>query len=217
MSVTIVKLGGSLARSPLRETWLAALVGWGRPLIVVPGGGPFARAVQDAQEAMGFDDVAAHHMALLAMEQYAVSLAARSDILLLSRSRRAIDEALQAGKIPVWLPTDMVLGAADVPASWDVSSDSLAAWLSGICGARRLLLVKSCDLVAPASAEKLAADQIVDPFFPFFAARSGADVWLAGPAALAGASEALRGGGMPGMAVHPNRGMFESHHMATGS
>lgn len=201
MSVTIVKLGGSLAHSPQREAWLTVLVGWGGPLILVPGGGPFAFGVRAAQEALGFDDGAAHHMALLAMEQFAIVLGTHSDVFTLTRSHRAMDEALRRGKIPIWLPTDMVLDASDVPASWDVTSDSLAAWLAKACGARRLLLIKSCDPMAPVSAHGLAADRVVDPLFPCFAAQSDADIWLAGPASLAGAGGILQRGGMPGAAV----------------
>jgi aspartokinase-like uncharacterized kinase len=201
LSVTIVKLGGSLAYSPQREAWLATLAGWGGPLILVPGGGPFAQGVRAAQKAIGFDDNAAHRMALLAMEQFAVLLGTYSDVFAFAKSCRAMDEALGRGKIPVWLPSDMVLGSPDVPASWDVTSDSLAAWLAKACGARRLLLIKSCDPVAPVSACRLAADHIVDPLFPGFAAQSQADIWIAGPAALAGACDLLRHGGMPGAAV----------------
>jgi dihydroneopterin aldolase len=201
LTATIVKLGGSLARSPQREAWLATLIAWGGPLIVVPGGGPFAMSVRRAQDSLGFDDAAAHRMALLAMEQFAIALGAHSDVFVLAASCGAMDDALQAGKIPIWLPSAMALAAANLPASWDLTSDSLAAWLAGIYGARRLLIIKSCDVAAPVSARELAADRIVDPLFARFAAESRADVWIAGPAALAGAAEILRGGGMPGAGV----------------
>jgi len=201
LNVTIVKLGGSLAHSPQREAWLAALISWGGPLILVPGGGPFADGVRNAQNALGFDDAAAHRMALLAMEQFAIVLGAHSDAFVLAGSLAEMNSALEAGKIPIWLPSHMALIADDLPASWDVTSDSLAAWLAGTYGARRLLLIKSCDSRAPVSARDLAADQIVDPLFPRFAAQSHAEVWLAGPASLPGASEILQRGGMPGAGV----------------
>jgi aspartokinase-like uncharacterized kinase len=201
LSVTVVKFGGSLAQSPQRKAWLDALVSWGGPLILVPGGGPFAEGVRNAQNVIGFDDAATHRMALLAMEQFAIALGAHSDAFVLAGSRGEMERALKAGKIPIWLPAQMALGALDLPASWDVTSDSLAAWLAGTCGARRLLLIKSCDLMPPVSARELAEDQIVDPLFPRFAARSRAEVWLAGPASLPGAVEMLRRGEMPGAGV----------------
>ena len=67
--------------------------------------------------------------------------------------------------MPVWLPTRMVL-EADIPASWEVTSDSLAAWLAAKLGARRLLLVKHVDAGAQAvRVQDLVARGIVDPAF----------------------------------------------------
>ncbi|WP_026608558.1 hypothetical protein [Methylocapsa acidiphila] len=201
MSLTVVKFGGSLLKSPYRAAWLAALAAWGGPLVLVPGGGLFADGVRNAQNAIGFDDASAHRMALLAMEQFAIALGAHSDAFVLAGSRPEFETALKVGKIPIWLPSQMALADPTLPSTWEMSSDSLAAWLAETCGADRLLLIKSCDLTPPLSARELAEDQIVDPLFPRFAARSRAEVWLAGPASLAGAVETLRNGGMPGANV----------------
>ncbi|HUB65630.1 MAG TPA: hypothetical protein VL996_14500 [Methylocella sp.] len=196
--VTIVKLGGSLAQKPQCAAWLEALAAWGGPLILVPGGGPFADSVRAAQAAMRFDDATAHRMALLAMEQFGIALAAHASLFALAASRDELDSILQAGRIPVWLPARMVLAAPELSQTWDVTSDSLAAWLAGIWGARRVLLIKSCDIEAPVSVHELAAATIVDPLFPRFAAESHAEVWLAGPASLSGAARLWQSGGMPG-------------------
>jgi len=199
--VTIVKLGGSLAHTPQFAHWLEALAAWGGPLILVPGGGAFADCVRVAQGTMGFNDTAAHRMALNAMGQFGIAIAAHSDAFTLAASRHDLDSALSAGEIPVWLPEKMVLGALDVPACWEVTSDSLAAWLAWTYRARRLLLIKASDLAAPGTVRDLATDKIVDPLFPRFAAQSHAEVWLAGPGSLAGASFILQRGGMPGIRV----------------
>ena len=196
--VTIVKLGGSLAHTPHCAAWLEALAVWGGPLILVPGGGPFADCVRAAQAAMRFDDAAAHRMALLAMEQFGVALAAHAQVFALAASREELTSSLRTGRIPVWLPAKMVLAAQDVPETWEMTSDSLAAWLAGNFGADRLLLIKPRGLKAPVSAQDLAADKIVDPLFPRFAAQSHAEVWLAGPASLDTAAHLLQCGGMPG-------------------
>lgn len=201
MSALIVKFGGSLAASPLREAWLAAFLAARVPLILVPGGGPFAQAVRAAQKAIGFDDQVAHRLALLAMEQFAHVLAAFSGAFVACGSILAMDEVLRLGQIPIWLPSAMALAAPDVPASWAMTSDSLSAWLAAAYGARRLLLIKSCDPMPPVSTERLAADGIVDPLFPSFAGKSGAEIWIAGPAAAQSAAALLHQGGMPGMAV----------------
>lgn len=201
LSVTIVKLGGSLAHTPQCTAWLEVLAAWGGTLILVPGGGPFADGVRVAQAAMRLDEATAHRMALLAMEQFGIALAAHARVFALADSRDELDSALHARAIPVWLPAKMVLAAPEVPETWEMTSDSLAAWLAGIFGARRLLLIKSLDLKGPAPADELAAGKIVDPMFPRFAAASRAEVWLAGPASLAGALRILQCGGMPGTKI----------------
>jgi dihydroneopterin aldolase len=202
LSLVVAKLGGSLADSPQRDAWLAALAASAGPLILVPGGGPFARAVRAAQASMRFDDIAAHRLALLAMEQFGVVLAAaHSDRYTLASSRRDIEAAIEAGRIPVWLPSAMTLAAPEIPASWDATSDSLAAWLAGAFAARRLLLIKSCDLAGPVSLIQLAAGNIVDPLFPRFAARSGALISVAGPASLPFAKAVFQSGETPGARV----------------
>src|SRR5262249_61777141 len=57
-------------------------------------------------------------------------------------SAAAIRRALRDSSVPVWLPTRMALAADNVPCSWNVTSDSLAAWLARRPGARHVLLVK---------------------------------------------------------------------------
>lgn len=184
MSLLVAKLGGSLSGTPQLDRWLAALAAAPTPLIIVPGGGPFARKVRQAQIETGFDDREAHRRALLAMEQFAAVLASRSDRLLLAASRGELKAAIGAGRIPVWLPCAMALAAPEIPASWDATSDSLAAWLAGACAATRLLLIKSVDVAGPVTLRALAAGGIVDPLFPRFAERSGAKIAIAGPSAL---------------------------------
>jgi 5-(aminomethyl)-3-furanmethanol phosphate kinase len=199
--VIIVKIGGSLAHGRQCAAWLDVLAAWGGPLILVPGGGPFADCVRTTQATMRFGDATAHRMALMAMEQYAVALAAQAPVFALAASRDELDGALRAGQIPIWLPTKMILAAPEVPETWELTSDSLAAWLAGILGARRLLLIKSVDQTVPVTASDLAANKIVDPLFPRFAAQSRAEVWLAGPASLARALRILQSDGMPGTKI----------------
>ena len=70
MRPAVVKLGGSTASAAGMDAWIAALAGSGLPLVIVPGGGPFADQVRQAQKRLGFSDGAAHAMAILAMDQF---------------------------------------------------------------------------------------------------------------------------------------------------
>ena len=198
--VMVVKLGGSLAGSAELTGWLRALDAAAMPWVIVPGGGPFADAVRLAQAKIGFDDVAAHEMAMLAMKQYGVALASLCARAVLAASEAEIAAAFARGLLPVWTPGAMALAAPDIPASWDITSDSLAAWLAGRIGAKHLLLVKQ---VNPASTRlaDLTLAQTLDPAFGGFLARSGVPASVAGPADLPGAAQALASGNVPGMPI----------------
>jgi 5-(aminomethyl)-3-furanmethanol phosphate kinase len=198
----IVKLGGSHAFSQHLTAWLDALLLAAGSVVIVPGGGPFADAVRTAQPEMRFDDRAAHRMALLAMEQFGCALVGLRPSLTLAESAGDIRAALRAAAVPVWTPTRMILEAKDVPWSWDVTSDSLAAWLAGTLGAKLLLLVKSSEAPrGPVPAGDLAASGIVDPLFPRFLATSGAQAYLAGPSDHAAFATAVRCGEMVGAKI----------------
>ena len=198
----VIKLGGSYASSAQRDNWLDAIDRCAGQAVLVPGGGPFAAAVRAAQRELGFDDSAAHHMALLAMEQYGRALASGRPRFKLASSAEEIHHVLADGGVPVWAPARMVLAAKNLPESWDLTSDSLAAWLAGALGVSRLLLVKQvAGSLACCSAAELAAAGVVDPLFPRFLGASGAEAYIAGPAHRAVAAAAIRRSGPPGSRI----------------
>ena len=172
----VVKLGGSLAKARTLNGWLTALGrGKGR-VVVVPGGGAFADTVRGEQDRLQFSDRAAHRMALLAMEQYALALADICPEMTLCAGEKDMRDALAVGSIPVWLPTTMALADPEIPESWDATSDSLAAWLARRIGAGRLILVKSTAAPRPLEPVALAERGLVDRVFPRFFA--GAELTL---------------------------------------
>ncbi len=164
----VAKLGGSVAKGQTLRDSLAVLARGGGRLVVVPGGGAFADVVRQQQAHLRFSDRAAHRMAILAMEQYAWAIADMRPELVPCARESSMRDALARGLIPVWLPSEMALADADVPESWEVTSDSLSAWLAGRLGARRLVLVKSASAPQPLDPELLAARGLVDRFFPRF-------------------------------------------------
>jgi aspartokinase-like uncharacterized kinase len=175
MTVRVVKLGGSLAHSDELPKWLdvVATNGAGR-VVLVPGGGPWANQVRAAQKREGFDDRVAHRKALRAMEQFGKSLAGMRANLVPSSSLAEIHEVLHGYGIPVWMPFDMVVADKSIPESWDITSDSLAAWLAGGLNASALLLVKSLKIDGPQpGVEEMMRRGWVDPAFAKFT--SGVD------------------------------------------
>ena len=177
--LVVLKLGGAQARRGRLGEWLDAAARCAGRLVVVPGGGPFADVVRAMQAEIGFDEAAAHEMA---MSQFGRALVSLRPGFELAASGEALQEALARGVTPVWSPERMALEAGLAP-SWDLTSDSLAAWLAGRLGAERLILVKHGEA---ASAAELARRGVVDPLFPAFLARSGARAFLAPPDAAQG-------------------------------
>ncbi|MBP0588486.1 aspartate kinase [Paraburkholderia sp. LEh10] len=165
----VVKIGGSLSRDPLLEDWLAHLseFGGGR-VVIVPGGGRFADQAREHQDIWRFDDVAAHNMAVLAMAQYALMMQGLCRRLVIAATDAQIRAALHAGRVAVWAPLDLLFQEANRLTSWEVTSDSLAAWLANRLNAERLVVVKSCEIEPWRSIEECAALGIVDPSFVRF-------------------------------------------------
>jgi aspartokinase-like uncharacterized kinase len=136
--LTVVKVGGGIGDDALPG--VCAALG-GRPsLLVVPGGGRFADAVREADRRFGLSDETAHRMAILGMEQFGHLLGD-----LIPGAELCSDlERIATDRTSVLLPAALPL---DLPASWDVTSDSIAAWVARKVGAGRLVLVKAVAVV----------------------------------------------------------------------
>jgi aspartokinase-like uncharacterized kinase len=153
----VVKVGGGMladAGTLDRVLETIAAHGPGRA-VVVPGGGPFADAVRDVARRLAVGDDSAHWMAILAMEQYGNLIAGRLAGAVVARDAAAVAAALRERAIPVVAPHAWMREADPLPHSWDVTSDSIAAWLAGAVGARLLVLVK------PAAGD---IDELADPW-----------------------------------------------------
>ncbi|MDO9326470.1 MAG: uridylate kinase, partial [Methanoregula sp.] len=131
-----------------------------RPLLVVPGGGFFADAVRQARVA----DDAAHWMAIAAMEQYGWFIASHG---METTALISVPE-----KTRVFLPYASMRQRDPLPHSWDITSDSIAAWVAAELGIE-LLVLKSVDGISVNGIlqERVAIpieNDTVDPFFiPF--------------------------------------------------
>jgi probable H4MPT-linked C1 transfer pathway protein len=141
----VVKIGGGLLSNPRHlDQVLSAVCAAARAhrLLVIPGGGPFADTVRSLERQLPLSDDAAHWMAVLGMDQYAHLITARLDGASFSETPHEIAWALDRGKVPVLAPSRWLRAADPLPHAWDVTSDSIAAWVAGRVGARQLVLVK---------------------------------------------------------------------------
>ncbi len=142
---TVVKVGGGLlGHDGCLDAVLSALTDMarGERLVIVPGGGPFADTVRAQDAACHLSDDAAHWMAVLAMDQYAHLIVSRMRGAVLVSDAAGMSAVFDQDQVPVLAPYAWLRRDDPLPHSWQVTSDSIAAWLARALGARRLLLVK---------------------------------------------------------------------------
>jgi aspartokinase-like uncharacterized kinase len=131
----VVKLGGSLmhrARELVKEIVLYSNLK-GENILIVPGGSIFAdaiRRINPSQEA-------AHWMAVLAMEQYGYYLGDGSEARLID------DLSIEDSGTCILLPYQLLKKKDELPHTWKVTSDTIAAWVAKQLDAR---LIKATDV-----------------------------------------------------------------------
>jgi 5-(aminomethyl)-3-furanmethanol phosphate kinase len=126
----VMKIGGSLidqvpgiARALLSSTC---------PALIIPGGGPFT----DLVRTLNATDKESHWMAILGMEQYGWYIASFG-------IRPGHD--LQVPEHPtVLLPYALMQKEDPLPHTWDITSDTIAAWVAHCLGLD-LVILKSVD------------------------------------------------------------------------
>jgi aspartokinase-like uncharacterized kinase len=144
----VIKVGGSLARDAQRLRTLCVelgKVGEHFRFIVIPGGGEFADAVRTADSRFLLRSDVAHRMAVLGMDQYGLLL---SNLIPDCRTALSLGVARGlsgSGRVVILLPSHLVFRARSLKASWDVTSDSIAAYVAGRLGTKKLVLLTDVD------------------------------------------------------------------------
>jgi aspartokinase-like uncharacterized kinase len=170
MSPTVVKVGGSLFDVPDLGTRLS---GWlaqqrqasGRSLVLVPGGGATADVVRALDRSHGLGEERSHRLALQAMAFNAHFLANLIERAAVVADAEALRRSLDQGLVPV-LDAAAFLAADDVlPHTWAATSDSVAARLAALLGARELVLLKSTPPPPVADWEEAGRLGFVDSVF----------------------------------------------------
>lgn len=164
----LCKLGGSLLRNVELASRLTALFDM-HPLTrftVLTGGGQAADLVRHWAERFSLNDIASHELAIAAMDFNAELLSKLFPSWSVAARRDEWAHACDTSTHPTllspaaFLRAEESLAGEELPRSWDMTSDSLAAWLAGRLGCDELWLLKSC----PAPSADDPGDA-VDPLF----------------------------------------------------
>ena len=128
----VVKLGGSLihrAKEIVKE-----IVDYSdasdQAILIVPGGSVFADTVRKVNAS----DEASHWMAILAMEQYGYFIADGS------KARIVDNISIEDIGAYILLPYALLKNKDELSHTWDVTSDTIAAWVAHKLGARFIKL-----------------------------------------------------------------------------
>ncbi len=143
----ILKIGGSLTEEPSSLRKLCqevSEIAKNHELAVVPGGAEFADTVRKFDNKHGLSKVAAHKMAILAMDQYGLFL---SDIIPDSYVSYVLQKAINSekGRLQIFLPSQLMFQDDSLENSWNVTSDTIAAYIAGKLHAKKLVLVTDVD------------------------------------------------------------------------
>lgn len=154
----MVKLGGSLT-SKIPEI-VAILRDSGLDILLVPGGGSAA----DAIRVQNLADDAAHWLAIDAMEE--------TGRLIESCGVSGMNVLQPPKGLKVLFPASLLRMHDPLPHSWDVTSDTIAAWVAKSIGCD-LIVLKSVDgirqggVVIPRLRQPVDCDEVDPCFLPY--------------------------------------------------
>ncbi len=143
----VLKVGGSLTKKPNKLKKLCIKLGeWAKEkrLTIVPGGGEFADVVRCLDKTFKLSALKAHEMAILAMDLYGLFLSSLTPNSQPVKSLKECAKLSCKGVLPIILPYETCV-KADFKPSWDVTSDTLSAYIAFLLKAEKLILVKDVD------------------------------------------------------------------------
>ena len=178
-SITVVKVGGSLFDWPGFPRRLSEFLDTRRTVdpserfVLIAGGGAAVDTIRALDNIHGLGDNAAHRLALHTMDLTAVILATLVPGTVAVNDFAAVKAAWENGSVPILAPRSWLDRDGDcnegLPATWDVTSDSIAAWSAVRLGADRLVLLKSAPLPRGANLQEAVRLKLVDPWLPLVA------------------------------------------------
>lgn len=186
MGVTVLKLGGSLldlGDLPTRLRAVFAKLDGDQPLLVC-GGGDAADIVRRWHETHALDEEQSHWLAMDSIRLNQRLLLTLMPELELVSNRAAAESAWSRGRVPlldlmafVSIEESHAEQGAALPHTWDVTSDSLAAWVAIRWPASRFVFLKSAELPPFKNLMQLANSELIDRYFPKLASALPPTFW----------------------------------------
>ncbi|MEI8381298.1 MAG: hypothetical protein WCJ09_14315 [Planctomycetota bacterium] len=185
MPLVVLKLGGSLLKCTDLADRMRSLIATLRPqrILIVVGGGDAADVVRDWSDRFSLSEEMAHWLAIRSLSL------TRGLVKELLPECEEVETPSAAAEVwidqqrPVLLKLESYLRQAEVnepsplPHTWDVTSDSIAAWVATQWGADQLILLKSIELPDGMDLQQAEATGLVDRYFPIIAQKVNQICW----------------------------------------
>lgn len=196
-TIHCIKIGGGLSSYPdeLRNL-MKVLDNLSKSfqLLIIPGGGPFADIVRQMYRQYNVSETFAHWMAILAMDQYGFFLSNLSENAVKISSIEKAKELASKNKLAIFLPFCMLYEKDPLEHSWEITSDSIAAYIASLINAESLILLKDVEgifkhdpklepseLIAELDRHDFRAFEMqrcVDKYFPKILAQGNIRCWI---------------------------------------
>jgi 5-(aminomethyl)-3-furanmethanol phosphate kinase len=148
VDLTVIKVGGSLSQNPTKLRVLCSkLSGLSvhMGLVVVAGGGEFADVARRLDCTLKLSAYASHRMAILGMDAYGFAIADLIENAVVVDTFEKAKQAIEDRKLAVFLPSRFMFSEDPLPNAWDVTSDSISAYIAGKLEAKKIVLITDVD------------------------------------------------------------------------
>jgi aspartokinase-like uncharacterized kinase len=172
----VVKFGGSLLQNKdnlkaLLEILVSA-IDMGQRIVVIPGGGPTDNTIEEIDQWAKFHPDTHHHACALAQDQTGLMVAdstfnprIRSCVNLLE-----VQQSLFKKCVPILLPSNIMFAIDPFERTWDITSDSMAAWFAWLMNCKQTLILTNVDGVyidgnlheSSAFVERISAQDLIE-------------------------------------------------------
>ena len=146
----VLKLGGYLAKDrKILECLCSEIENLSNDfsILVVPGGGVFADLVRDYDEKFKLSPEVSHKMAVLAMDQVGFMISRFFKNYVFIDDLDDLNKFKNPNKVKIFIPSGFLfeLPESELEHSWDVTSDSISAYVADKINAGKLILLKDVD------------------------------------------------------------------------
>ncbi|HUX99763.1 MAG TPA: hypothetical protein VMV49_09435 [Candidatus Deferrimicrobium sp.] len=143
----VIKIGGSILKNKSIKKLCEYLNELSKQFrfVLLPGGGEYADLVRNHYQNFPISDNNAHWMAITCENILGFFLVNNLELGIPVFTLSEIAKAIESSKIPVFLPFQYLYEQDPLPHSWDVTSDSIAAYIAKCLQADKLILVKDVD------------------------------------------------------------------------